>query len=94
MKKKKINLDILGNNLDKSIEKEDMNKNDSNQEKLSNSLKTLDSNDEYRNSNIIVDDIDGEEQKDCIKNFQNENIDSSATSDNTKVELNKEGDNL
>ena len=91
---KKINLDILGNNLDKSIEKEDMNKNDSNQEKLSNSLKTLDSNDEYRNSNIIVDDIDGEEQKDCIKNFQNENIDSSATSDNTKVELNKEGDNL
>ena len=71
-----------------------MNKNDSNQEKLSNSLKTLDSNDEYRNSNIIVDDIEGEEQKDCIKNFQNENIDSSATSDNTKVELNKEGDNL
>ena len=90
---KRISLDIAGHNLDKYFEKEGVNKRDPKQEEVSTSLKTIDLNEENKNSHLIVDEEEDEE-KDYLKNFQNENMDSIATTDSNKIQGNKDGDNL
>lgn len=80
--------------MDKYFENEGVNKRDSKQTEVSTSLRTIDLNEEYKNGQVIINEFEGEDQKDYLKNFQNENMDSSTASDYAKVEENKDGDNL
>ena len=91
---KRISLNIAGYDLDKYFENEGINKRDSKQTEVSTSLRTIDLNEEYKNGQVIINEFEGEDQKDYLKNFQNENMDSSTASDYPKVEENKDGDNL
>jgi len=91
---KRISLNIAGYDLDKYFENEGVNKRDSKQTEVSTSLRTIDLNEEYKNGQVVINEFEGEDQKDYLKNFQNENMDSSTASDYAKVEENKEGDNL
>ena len=91
---KRISLNIAGYDLDKYFENEGVNKRDSKQTEVSTSLRTIDLNEEYKNGQVIINEFEGEDQKDYLKNFQNENMDSSTASDYAKVEENKDGDNL
>jgi len=91
---KRISLNIAGYDLDKYFENEGVNKRDSKQTEVSTSLRTIDLNEEYKNGQVIINEFEGEDQKDYLKNFQNENMDSSTASDCAKIEENKDGDNL
>ena len=80
--------------MDKYFENEGVNKRDSKQTEVSTSLRTIDLNEEYKNGQVVINEFEGEDQKDYLKNFQNENMDSSTASDCAKIEENKDGDNL
>ena len=64
---KRITLNIADYDLDKYFEKEGINKRDPSQQEVSTSLKTIDLNEEKRNSQIIVDSLQDEEQKENLK---------------------------
>ena len=66
---KRISLNIAGHDLDKYFEKEGINKRDSSQMEVSNSLKTINLNDDGRNSRFSRISLT-EEQKDNLKNSQ------------------------
>ena len=80
---KRISLNIAGHDLDKYFEKEGVNKRDSNQMEVSNSLKTINLNDDDRNSRISRISLT-EEQKDNLKNSQAKST-LSNNGDNTDI---------
>ena len=71
----RISLNIDEHDLDKYFKKEGINQRDPKQKEISYSLKTINLEDENRNSQIIIDNIDGEDQKSKLGNsYMSNNI--------------------
>ena len=89
---KRISLKISEYDLDKYFENEGSNKRDPKQIEFSSSLKTIDLNEDY--NKVMSGNIEGEDQKDYLKDFQKGNVGNSNMGDSIKLQGKESGDNL
>ena len=83
---KRISLNIAGHQLDQYFQKEGINKKDSKLNELSNSLKTINLEDENRNSQLIIDKNEDEEQKQKLGiSYKSNNISRGNNKDGSKL---------